>query len=95
MLAAVAATSATNSGRYSWCGDIDRSATSPANSTAGPGFVSIVFKAVVTQKPAPGTYPVSIQVTDSDQDQLYLVDAAPAAVSGVAVTARPSPTPGH
>lgn len=67
----------------------------PANSTSGPGFVTIVFKAVVTQKPAAGTYPLSIQVTDSDQDQLYLVDAAPAAVSGVAATAKPSPTPGH
>ncbi len=71
----------------------------PANSSAGPGFLTIVFKATVVSRPAKGTYALSIQLTDDAQDQVYLVDAAPVNVAGISPTPSPtpraSPSPGH
>lgn len=58
----------------------------PPDSTAGPGIVTVIFKALVVTQPARGTYPINVQVTDSDQDTVYLVDAAPVVVSGATPT---------
>jgi uncharacterized repeat protein (TIGR01451 family) len=62
----------------------------PPDSSAGPGIVTIVFKAAVAARATRGTYPVNIQVTDADSDQVFLENAAPVAVTGV----PPPPTPG-
>jgi hypothetical protein len=69
----------------------------PPDSSAGPGIVTIVFKATVVAAPVRGTYPVNIQITDSDQDQVFLENAAPAVVSGPMPTpsATAKPTPGQ
>jgi uncharacterized repeat protein (TIGR01451 family) len=71
----------------------------PPDSSAGPGIVTIIFKATVVTRPSSGKYPLSIQVTDDANDQLYLVNAAPVSVTGApaspgAGSATPSATPG-
>jgi uncharacterized repeat protein (TIGR01451 family) len=62
----------------------------PADSSAGPGIVTIVFKAAVVARATRGAYPINVQVTDADQDEVFLQNAAPVMVTGI----PPTPTPG-
>ncbi|MBV9100554.1 MAG: DUF11 domain-containing protein [Candidatus Dormibacteraeota bacterium] len=60
----------------------------PAASTAGPGYVTVAFTAQVVPRPVNGSYPISVQVTDSLGDVVSLTNVAPITVQGA-----PSPTP--
>jgi len=78
--------------------------TIPPGSNAGPGFLSIVFKALVVVEPPAGTYSLSVQLNDDGGDVVSLVNAAPVTViaspkpspsPSPSPTPEPSPTPGQ
>ncbi len=66
--------------------------TIPAASSAGPGYVVVAFTAQVVARPAGGTFPISLQVTDNLGDVVNLSNVAPVTVTGS--TPGPSPTAG-
>lgn len=75
--------------------------TIPAGSSAGPGILGVTFVAQVSAAPPSGTFPITVQVTDSEGDKVTLANAAPVNVVGssptpspAAPTPKPSPTPG-
>ena len=67
--------------------------TLPAASSSGPGIVNIVFIASTSGHPSSGSYPATVQVTDTGGDQVTLTNAAPVQVVGVSPTAVPGITP--
>ena len=71
--------------------------TIPAASSAGPGYVVVAFTTQVVARPAGGTFPISLQVTDNLGDVVNLSNVAPVTVEGSAATPSPSasgrPTP--
>jgi uncharacterized repeat protein (TIGR01451 family) len=65
----------------------------PPSSSAGPGFVDILFIAQVAPHPAAGSFPINIQVTDDALDVVTLSNAAQVTISG-AGSASSSPSAG-
>jgi len=72
--------------------------TLPGASSAGTGFITVVFIATVGPRPPSGMYTITAQVTDQDGDIVTLTGAAPVTVTGVSPSPRPavtaSPSPG-
>jgi hypothetical protein len=66
--------------------------TIPAASSGGPGYVVVAFTTQVVARPAGGTFPISLQVTDNLGDVVNLSNVAPVTVTGS--TPGPSPTAG-
>jgi uncharacterized repeat protein (TIGR01451 family) len=63
----------------------------PPASSAGPGFVEIVFIAQVAPHPAAGSFPINVQVTDDALDVVTLSNGAPVTIVG---GGSPSASPG-
>ncbi|GAC1341570.1 MAG: hypothetical protein NVSMB29_12260 [Candidatus Dormibacteria bacterium] len=67
--------------------------TIPARSAAGPGLLSIVFRARCVPAATGGRFTVSAQVTDQAGQVLTVNDTAPVTINGPAATAPPTPPP--
>ena len=68
--------------------------TLPASSSAGLGYLQVIFTAKVNQNPVGGSYPLTAQVTDATGDIAYLGPTASLSISGALFTPAPTLTPG-
>ena len=64
----------------------------PPASSAGPGFIDIVFIAQVAAHPAAGSFQINVQVTDDALDVVTLSNAASVTVVATAASASPAAT---
>lgn len=70
--------------------------TLPANSSAGPGYLVIRFRATVVPNAEAGTFPVDCTITDSKGNMFSLHAAAPLTITkslNPSPSALPSPSP--
>ncbi|MFN2452522.1 MAG: hypothetical protein ABR541_09235 [Candidatus Dormibacteria bacterium] len=67
--------------------------TVPARSAAGPGLLSIIFRARCVPAATGGRYTLSAQITDQAGQVVVVNDTAPVTINGPAPTVPPTPVP--